>query len=250
MNMNLNTILTIVLLAILVICTWQGFKKGIIMGIIEVLVIILSIYGAQLLSDAYSYEVIPALKPFVAGYLEPKVEAGAYELLGYEADEETGLYDVVYSLHDLLEENPQISRSVYLQTFRDLGIHSSAAADLADKAEAYAEETQCDMDDAAVEIFCQMVTWVLGFLLSFIIIFAVLTVIVNLPNLSLRIPFVGLVNDVGGLIIGLITGAMFCSLILWVAQYIGILLPEDVLRESGTAAFFMDMNLLSQYINF
>ena len=44
--MNINTIINIVLAAILVICAWQGYKKGIIMGIIEVLVIILSLYGA------------------------------------------------------------------------------------------------------------------------------------------------------------------------------------------------------------
>lgn len=247
--MTINTILTILLIAIVVICTWQGFKKGIIMGIIEVLVIILSIYGAQLLSDAYSYEVIPALKPFVAGYMEPRVEAQAYELLGYEADDK-GNYNVIYSLNDLLAENPEVNHSVYLQSYRDLGIYSTAADAMADKAEVYAEENETSLTETAVEVLCQTVTWVAGFLLFFIILFVVLTVIVNLPNLSFRIPYVGLVNDLGGIAIGLVTGALFCSLILWILQYAGILLPENTIRESGIAAFFMDMNLLNQFINF
>lgn len=247
--MTVNTILTILLVGIVVICAWQGFKRGIIMGIIDVLVIILSIYGAQLLSDAYSYEVIPALKPFVAGYVEPRVEDQAYELLGYEADEE-GNYNVIYSLNDLLAENPEIKHSIYLQSYRGLGIFTTAADSMAAKAEAYAEDNQCTLTDAAVEVLCQTVTWVIGFLLFFIIIFVVLTVIVNLPNLSLRMPFVGIVNDLGGLAIGLVVGALFCSLILWVMQYAGLILPEETLRESGAAAFFMDMNLLSQFINF
>lgn len=249
MNISLDLIITILLIGIVVICAWQGFKKGIIMGIIEVLVIILSIYGAQLLSDAYSYEVIPALKPFVAGYLEPRVEDQAYELLGYEADEE-GNYDVLYSLNDLLAEHPEVKHSVYLQSYRNLGVYTTAADAMATRAEAYAEDNQCSLTEAAVEVLCQTVTWVAGFLLGFIIIFVVLTVIVNLPNLSFRIPYVGIVNDLGGLAIGLLTGALFCSLVLWILQYAGILLPEETLRSSGPAAFFMDINLLNQFINF
>lgn len=247
--MTINTILTIVMIAIVVICAWQGFKKGIIMGIIEILVIILSIYGAQLLSDAYSYEVIPALKPFVAGYVEPRVEDQAYELLGYEADED-GNYDVIYSLNDLLAENPEVKHSVYLQSYRNLGIYTTAADAMASKAEAYEQDNQVDLSDAAVEILCQTITWVAGFLIGFILIFVVLTVIVNLPNLSFRIPYVGIVNDLGGLAIGLVSGALFCSLLLWIMQYAGILLSEETLRSSGAAAFFMDMNLLNQFINF
>ena len=247
--MTINTIVTLLLVGIVVICAWQGFKRGIIMGIIDVLVIILSIYGAQLLTDAYSYEVIPALKPFVAGYVEPRVEDQAYELLGYEADED-GNYNVIYSLNDLLAENPQIKHSIYLQSYRALGIFTTAADAMADKAEAYAEDNLCGVAEAAVEVLCQSITWIIGFLLFFIIIFVVLTVIVNLPNLSLRIPFVGVVNDLGGLALGLVVGAMFCSLILWVMQYAGLILPEETLRESGAAAFFMDMNLLNQFINF
>ena len=67
--MALTTIINLVLIGIIVIFAWKGFKKGIIMGIIEVLVIILSLYGAQLLSDTFSYEVIPVLKPFVSNMM-------------------------------------------------------------------------------------------------------------------------------------------------------------------------------------
>ena len=88
------------------------------------------------------------------------------------------------------------------------------------------------------------------FLIYFALLIVVLTVIVNLPNLSFRIPYVGIVNDLGGLAIGLLTGALFCSLVLWILQYAGILLPEETLRSSGPAAFFMDINLLNQFINF
>ena len=249
MHLNITLILSILLIGIVVICAWQGFKKGIIMGIVEILVIILSIFGAQLLSDAYAYEVIPALKPFVSGYMEGRVEAQAYTLLGYEADEE-GNYNVIYSLNDLLDANPDIIHSVYQQSFRALGISDAAAEKMAAKADAYREDNPCTVVEAAVQVLCQTVTWVLGFALAFLLLFIALTVIVNLPNLSLRIPFVGLINDLGGLGLGIVTGFLFCSLILWFCQYLGLVLPEDTLRSSNAAAYFMDMNLVSQFIDF
>lgn len=249
MHLNITLIISILLIGIVIVCAWQGFKKGIIMGIIDILVIILAIFGAQLLSDAYSYEVIPALKPFVAGFLESRVEDQAYQQLGYEADED-GKYNVLYSLNDLLAENPQVIHSVYQQSYYKLGISAQASERMAVKADTFREENACSMTDAAVMIMCQTVTWVLGFALAFCLLFILMTVIVNLPNLSFRIPFVGLVNDLGGLGLGIVTGFLFCSLILWFCQYIGIVLPEDTLRSSGAAAYFMDMNMVSRFINF
>ncbi len=249
MHLNITLIMSILLIGIVVICAWQGFKKGIIMGIVEILVILLSVFGAQLLSEAYAYEVIPALKPFVSGYMESRVEDQAYTLLGYEADE-NGDYNVTYSLNDLLEVNPEIIHSVYRQSYTSLGISDAAAEKMATKADSYREENACSVVEAAVYVMCQTVTWVLGFALAFLLLFIAMTVIVNLPNLSLRIPFVGLVNDLGGLGLGIVTGFLFCSLILWFCQYLGIVLPEDTLRSSNAAAYFMDMNLISQFIDF
>ena len=242
------SIINIVLLAILVICAWQGYKKGIIMGIIQVLVIILSLYGAQVLSDTYSYEVIPVLKPFVSGYMETLVEENTYQAFGYEPDEQTGQYDAPYSTTDLLNSSPDMRRTVAQRTYQSLGLYDGMAQTLADRTIAYAQENNASLTSSVVTIACQSVTWYAGFLLAFIILFAILTVIVNLPNLSFKIPYIGIVNDLGGLAIGLFVGAMFCSVIVWVFQFAGLVLPEESIRATGLAGFFLDKNLLASYI--
>ncbi len=246
--MNVNTIINIVLIAILVICGWQGYKKGIIMGIIEVLVIILSLYGAQLLSDTYSYEVIPVLKPFVSGYMETQVENTAYAAMGYELDPQTGRFDVSVSLADLLAENPGMEEQIARQSFQALGLYDSMAQTLTDRTMAYAQENNASLTSSIVTIACQTVTWYAGFLLAFIILFAVFTIIVNLPNLSFKIPYVGIVNDIGGAAIGVFAGLLFCSIAVWACQFAGLLLTEQTLRGTGLAAFLMDQNLLANYI--
>ena len=245
--MTVNSIINIGLIAILVICGWQGYKKGIIMGIIEVLVIILSLYGAQLLSDTFSYEVIPVLKPFASGFLENQVEENAYSVLGYEPDD-NGKFDVPYSLTDMLNQQPETREEIAVETYRSLGLYDGMAQTLAGRTMDYLEENDASLTSSVVTITCQAVTWYGGFVLAFIILFAVLTVIVNLPNLSFKIPYVGIVNDIGGIGIGIFAGLLFCSLVVWVFQFAGLLLSEETLRATGLAAWLMDQNLLANYI--
>ncbi len=245
--MTVNSVINIVLIAILVICAWQGYKKGIIMGIIEVLVIILSLYGAQLLSDTYSYEVIPVLKPFVSGYMEAQAEKTTYEVFGFEADSK-GNWNTNRSMTDLLVEQPDKEPEVAYQTFKTLGLYDSMAQTLTDRTTAYVAENDSSLSSAIVNITCQAVTWYAGFILAFIILFAILIVLVNIPNLSFKIPYVGIVNDIGGAAVGVFTGLLFCSLLIWACQFVGILLSEDTLRATGLADYIMNLNLLANYI--
>lgn len=247
--MALSTIINLILIGIIVICAWQGFKKGIIMGIIGVLVIILSLYGAQLLSDTFSSEVLPVLKPFISGVMDTSIEETAYEVLGFEPDE-NGNYSVSLSLDDLMESHPESRVEICRWVYRDLGLYDTLANDMAQKAVDYADQNSTDVSSAVTDVLCQSIAWYGTFILAFILIFTVLTVIVNLTNLSFRIPYVGIINDLGGLVIGVYTALLFCSLLLWVLQFAGILLPEDTLRTAGLAEFILDKNFLSTYITF
>ncbi len=247
--MAVTTIINLVLLGIIVICAWQGFKKGIIMGIIEVLVIILSLYGAQLLSDTFSYEVIPVLKPFVSGVMDPRVEDTAFDVLGYEPDE-NGDYHVSESLSDILETMPEASREICRWSYKNLGLYDPIADEMADKAVDYMDQNDASILEAVTNILCQAITWYGGFVLAFILLFTVLIVIVNIPNLSFKLPYIGIVNDLGGLAIGVYTGLLFCSILVWLLQFTGILLPEDTLKEAGVAAWILNRDLLSGFITF
>ena len=69
----MRTILSLVFLIILVYCGWTGFKKGLIMGIFSLVAFVISVYGANLLAETYSGEVVDALRPFASGYVETEV---------------------------------------------------------------------------------------------------------------------------------------------------------------------------------
>ena len=67
----MKLVLNIVLLVILALCIWGGFKRGLIGGIIGLLTIIISLIGANALASTYGREVVPALNPLhwiLSGY--------------------------------------------------------------------------------------------------------------------------------------------------------------------------------------
>ena len=245
----LPTVIDLLLIAVVIICAWQGFKKGIIMGTVGILVIILSLYGAQLLSDTFSYEVIPVLRPFVSGYMEKRVEETAFEAFGYEADI-NGEYHVDRSLTDLVAERPEARFEISGRVYRGLGIYSGIADVMAQKTVTYAEQNNASLTSSVVTILCQSATWYGGFLLAFILLFAALTVVVNILNLSFRIPYIGIINELGGLCIGIFTGVIIGAVIVWAIQFTGLILPEDALRGTSVAGWFLERDLLASYITF
>ena len=97
----MKAVIDIVLLIIIALCTWNGYKRGLIGGIAGILAIIVALLGGSLLASAYSQEVVPALEPFVDGYVDSLDNRTAIlENLGYA--------DTDKSLADILEEDSSL----------------------------------------------------------------------------------------------------------------------------------------------
>ena len=118
----MKTAIDILLLVILICGTWTGYKKGLIMGILGAVVLVVSVYGANLLSNTFSYDVVTALKPFAGGYVENLVdgEDGVIEAMGWDNEEN-------YSLDDLLLMYEDEKEAFAAVCFEKIGIDSSAA---------------------------------------------------------------------------------------------------------------------------
>ncbi|MCR4935180.1 MAG: CvpA family protein, partial [Oscillospiraceae bacterium] len=65
----IRLIIDIILLVIVGLCTWGGYRRGLIGGVAGILAIVIALFGGSLLSSAYSHEVVPALQPFVDGFI-------------------------------------------------------------------------------------------------------------------------------------------------------------------------------------
>ena len=240
----MRAVIDLVLLGILIICTWAGYKKGILMGIGGVLAIVASIYGANLLANVFSYDVVPVLKPFVSGYSDRLLTAGDSGVL-----RQLGWENYNYSVEDLLSRYPD-RRGEFSQTcYETLGIDSATAAAMAEKSVTYARESGVGMKDAMVQILCESISYVACFILAFLLIIIILTVIGNLPNLSYKIPGLDVLNDIGGAVIGLLTGLLFCVLLVWAMKFMGMLLRNDALAASRIGGWLLRKDFLFRYLN-
>ena len=239
----MNAVLTLSLLLIVLLCTWSGYKRGLILRVLSILAILISIYGANLLSTTYSYEVIDALRPFASGYVETTINDKVreeYDIAGVET--------ASISVDDYLAAHPDQVRPFCMRTFEHIGIHSKTAERLALETEQYADKQETDIRDALVEVLCLRITYVVGFILAFILILIILTVIGNLPNLSFKIPDMDILNDVGGLVLGIVQGLFFCFIVTWALKFTGIIIPQETLGESAILSWFMKQDLLYNFL--
>lgn len=190
----MRTVIDLVLLAIIIISIWSGYKKGFIMGIAGLVAIIVSLYGASLVSSAFSYEVVPALRPFASGYVESQMQENVLE--------DMGIANTELSYEDILADDPELRHQFCATCFKTFGIYDDAAEQMATEAETYADEQGSTIEDAIVETLCARIAYIAGVVLLFLIFLITLMTIANIPNLSYRIPNADLLNDAGGAVMG------------------------------------------------
>lgn len=237
----MKTVLSLLFLAILIFCGWSGYKKGLIMGIASLLAFVISIYGADLLSDTYSGEVIDALRPFASGYVEVNVVDKAVRPA-------MGIDSTNLSVNDFLASNPGREEQFCTLIYENMGIYETTSEQLAKEAVAYSSGHDMELMDAAVEVLCVRIAYVAGFLLSFIMIIIILTVIGNIPNLSFKLPNLDAFNNISGTVLGVMQGIGLCLVIGWALKFTGLLIPQDSLSDTFLVSWFMDRAALVKYL--
>lgn len=232
----------IILLAILLHGAWSGYKKGLIMGIGGILCIIVSIYGANLLANTFSMDVVPAMKPFAGGFMEGRIDAeeGVLDSMGWG--------DLNYSVDDLLAIHPEDKETFAAACYENIGIDSRSAKVMAEAALDDAETNGVGVVEGVIQQLCESVSYVCCFTLAFIMIIIVLTVVGNLPNLSYKIPHMDIVNDIAGTLLGIVNAAMLCVVLVWCMKFLGIIIGSDTLGETILGSWFSEKDFLFPYL--
>lgn len=237
----------LIFLAILLLCGWNGFRKGLIPGIGSILSIIVSLYAACLLSGTFAHEVIPVVRPFASGYVERVIAGDVTEKLGLIYGEDTPASDR-YSINDALSQDPDAAGRFATITYQCIGIYDSAAEKMSEEARDYAELHAVDTKTAIVEVLCDRAVYVAGVILCFFILLILLTVIGNLPNLSFRLPNMEEVDEIGGTVLGVVKGVLFCMLLAWALKFAGMVIGQDTMASTLLGRLFIKIGFISLFI--
>lgn len=229
----------IILLLIIVICTWNGFKKGLISGIAGILAAIIALFGGSLLSSTYSGEVITALEPFVDGYVD-SAKTTEYAL------EYMDCADSDKSLEDIIREDNSLRYDYAYACMNYVGFSEEISDNLARETVILSVDNELDMVDAVVQILCQTITYVLGLAIAFLLILILLTAVANLFNISLRLPSFETLDDIGGAVFGFIKGMFYCILLCWFLSFLGIIIGKNTIDSTVLGRFFSAFDFVTE----
>ena len=211
------------------------------MGIFSFLAFVIAVYGANLLAVTYSGEVVDALRPFASGFVEVNI-------VDKKVRPAMGLDAMTLSTADFFAQNPGREKEFCTLTYKNMGIFDATSEQMADEAVALSREKGDDLIDAVVDVLCTRISYVGAFLLAFIMVYIVLTVLLNIPNISFKIPNFDAFNDIGGAVLGVVQGICLLLVAGWALKFMGLLIPQETLSETFLVPWFMDQSVLVHYL--
>ena len=237
----MKIVIDFVLIFIVAACTWNGFKRGLIGGIAGILAIVISLYGGALLSSAFSPEIIPAAEPFVEGFLD-SADAKDFILseLGYE--------DTEKSVNDILAEDPSLKYAYAYNSVIYVGLSKASARTLASRAVELSDSSGADLQSAVSDTLCDSLSYVFGTVIAFLLLLMLIVAIANLFNLSLRLPNMETIDEIGGSVTGFLKGVVYCILLCWALSFLGLILGRDTLESTLLGRFFLSIKFLTKNI--
>ena len=236
---TMNIILDLILLLIVALCIWDGYKRGLIGGIAGIFAIIIALLAGSSLSDNYASEAVPVLEPFVDGYIDSqKTRTSVLEKMGY------GTTDL--SLEDVLESDSSLRYDYAVLCMEETGFHEARAEELAERSVRYSDQNGVSMTEAVVSILCDTITYVMGLALCFLLILILMVAISNIGGLVFRLPdSMELLDELGGALMGFVKGFLYCVLLCWLLSFLGLIIGRDTLEKTLLARFFMTFRFLT-----
>ena len=235
----IRLILNVVLIVILALSVWGGFKRGLIRTVAGIIAIIVSLIAANLFSSAYARQLVPALNPFVGGYISSDTTTSrVLEKLGYK--------DSDYSLEDILSEDSSLKYDYSYEVMRELGFYIDASEDLAMDAVNYAAKNELNMTNAVTAVACNTIAYVGCIAITFIMVLILLVALLDMINIDFRLPKIDIIDEVGGSALGLIKGFLYCVLICWVLGFAGLIIGKNTADRCALVRFFLAFRFITR----
>ncbi len=234
----MKLVLNIALMVILALCIWGGFKRGLIGGIIGLLTIIISLIGANALATQYSREIVPALNPFMGGYIDSEMNTDEIlAKLGYGGTD--------LSLTDILAQDTSLRYDYAYECMRSVGYYSTISEELAKDAVNYADQTGISLTDAVITVACNTAAFVGCVTVAFIMILILITAFLDMLNLDFHLANVDAVDEATGAAMGFVRGFLYCVLLCWLLGFLGLIIGKDTCDTTPLVSFFQAFRFIT-----
>lgn len=209
-----------IVVAILVLFVWLGWRKGLILSLCGLAAAVVAFLGAGFVADTFDEPVAMAMTPRLESMLEERISQH-YDDLGSitMADalrQEGGLYSWAADIvEDALDESQLVHDVTYVVT-------------------------------TATQALAQRIAHSLIFAMSFLVLYVLLILALHALNLVAKLPVLHFCNGLGGAAIGLIKGGIVVFVAVGVASMLlSAYLPDSqTLERSYIFKFFVENNFI------
>lgn len=234
----MRLIIDLVLVFILVICIWQGYRRGIIRSVLGLSAIIIALILSNVLATNISKHIVPALEPFAGGYIDS--EATTSKVLA-----NLGYGDSDKSLDDILAEDSSLRYDYAYECLRETGFFAEVSEDLAQDSVSYAERNNISMTNAVITVVCNSAAYVLCETVMFIMIIILLAGLMDLFNMNIRLPGAPEIDSLAGAGIGFLEGFIICVLLAWMLGFGGLIIGKNM-SDKGLLNFFLAFRFITR----
>jgi uncharacterized membrane protein required for colicin V production len=232
--MGLNVVIDLVVILILAFCIWNGYRKGLIMTVLGIVIMIISISGARTIAGVYADRMAESVAPILSWVTDDAVDnALAGEVLHPNATPaETEVW---------LADRAQTA-------FESLGVRGTEIEPLIERMLGWVRETEGSLRSGVSHVFLRLISYVLLFIVAYIVLTALLMLLAQLVSSFFQIPPLRLIDTIGGLVAGLLFGGVLLFIVGWALRYAGLLIPPEILERTVFASFFMSSNPFSNML--
>lgn len=226
----------IVIVALLLLAVWRGYRRGFILTLCGFLAIFVALIGASAVSSALAEPVSQAIRPMVEQHLqEIFLEKLPDSTVQAEPDGSSGA------------DSRSPTADLSLQEALDLLKDSKVYRGFADAFQKAVNDGMVAATNSAARIIADYIAKQMAqmalFCVSFILILVIWFFISHALDLAFRLPVLSSLNRWGGAALGLFRGALLLFVACWLLK--SSFLPQAAIQEAYLLHFFCSVSPLT-----
>lgn len=218
--MHTTVIIDIVVALILLAFIIQGGQRGLFRSLAGLLAVAVALVGAGYAANYFT----PKAEKYLEPYIEKRIQSRE---------------NTAFSQNKNQKNEKQASQSISTENLVKLfGLDSEVSDSIAQSAKEKIQDAGTAVTTAVEESMAQSVVHVLLVVLAFLILLALLRILIHAVDLVLKLPGLHFLNHLGGAILGLVEGALFLFLAVWVLRRFGVSFDTQTVEETTLLRFF------------
>lgn len=214
----------LVIAAALLLCVWQGYRRGFILTLCGFLAVFVAFFGAGIVSSLMAEPISQLLRPLIERSLTQSAQDSLTSSALVQASAQSG--DLLSSLP--LEQALELLRSSGLYQAFSAMVESAVAQGIL-------AATTNAVRSIADYISLQAAKLVL-FIIAFVLILILWTLLSRALDLAFRLPVLSTLNHWSGAALGLLKGAVVVYIAVWLLR--DSLIPPEAVQQTYLLKFF------------